>query len=72
VSSGPRIIAGGDEQGFRLVRIEDGDRISHILEVPDGCDSLGVERWREFVINGKHLQTIFGFFIKLALQQQEK
>jgi hypothetical protein len=68
--SGPKVIAGGDRDGFRLVRIEEGDRISHILEVPDGCDALGVERWREFQLNSSHLKTIFGFFIKLALQQQ--
>lgn len=68
--NGPRVIAGGDRDGFRLVRIEDGDRVNHVLEVPDGADSLGVERWREFQINSKHLQAIFGFLIRVAMKQQ--
>ena len=55
---GPRIIAGGDDDGFRLVRIEDGEKVSHVLEVPDGCDALGVERWREFQINSAHLPRL--------------
>lgn len=70
--NGPRIIAGGDKDGFRLVRLEEGDRISHVLEVPDGCDALGVERWREFQLHSAQLKIIFGFFIKLALQQQQE
>lgn len=71
MSSGPRIIAGGDNDGFRLVRTEDGDRISHVLEVPDGCDALGVERWREFKMGNEHLRAIFGFLIKVAMKGQD-
>lgn len=43
--SGPRILASDGK--FRIVRIEDGDRVSNVLEKADGCDALGVERWRE-------------------------
>lgn len=68
--SGPRIIAGSDKDGFRLVRIEDGDRVSHILEVPDGCDALGVERWREFKTDSSHLKNLFNFLVKTANSKQ--
>lgn len=67
----PCIIAGSDADGFRLVRIEDGDRVSHVLEVPDGCDALGVERWREFKMSTSHLQSIFGFLIKVAMKGRQ-
>jgi len=43
--SGPRILA--TDSKFRIVRIEDGDRVTNVLEKWDGCDALGVERWRE-------------------------
>ncbi len=43
--SGPRILA--TDGKFRIVRTEDGDRVTHVLEKIDGCDALGVERWRE-------------------------
>lgn len=69
--SGPRIIAGGTGQdGFRLVKVEDGDRVTYTLEVPDGCDALGVERWRTFEMNSQHLRNIFGFLIKVATKGQ--
>lgn len=68
--SGPRIIAGGDDDGFRLVRVEDGERVTHILETPDGCDALGVERWREVKINGSAMTALFGYLIKIATKQE--
>lgn len=43
--SGPRILA--TDGKFRIVRVEEGERISHVLEKADGCDALGVERWRD-------------------------
>ena len=71
MSNGPRIIASAPgEHGFRLVRLEDGNLVSHVLEVPDGCDALGVEKWREFKMNSPHLVTLFGFFIKLVTQEK--
>ena len=43
--TGPRILA--TDGKFRIVRIEDGDRVTNVLELADGCDALGVERWKE-------------------------
>lgn len=45
MSDGPRIIA--TDGKFRIVRIEQGERVSNVLERADGCDALGVERWKE-------------------------
>jgi hypothetical protein len=43
--SGPRILA--TDGKFRIVRIEDGDRVTNVLEKHDGFDALGCERWKE-------------------------
>lgn len=43
--SGPRIIAA--DAKFRIVRLEDGERVTHTLERHDGFDALGCERWKE-------------------------
>jgi hypothetical protein len=43
--SGPRILASDGK--FRLVRLEDGERVTNILEKHDGFDALGCERWKE-------------------------
>jgi len=43
--SEPRILASDGK--WRIVRQEDGERITHVLEKQDGCDALGVERWKE-------------------------
>lgn len=57
--------------GFRLVKLEDGNKVTYTLEVPDGCDALGCERWRTFEMNSQHLRNIFGFLIKIATKGQE-
>jgi hypothetical protein len=68
--SGPRIIAGDDT--FRIVRIEDGDRVSHVMELADGADSLGVERWRDARMDNKGVATtLFNYIIKSALQKEK-
>lgn len=46
MTDGPTIIA-TDESMFRIVRIVNGERVTYVLEKADGCDALGVERWRE-------------------------
>ena len=43
--SEPRIIASDGK--WRIVRLEDGERVTHVLEKQDGVDALGVERWKE-------------------------
>jgi hypothetical protein len=55
VSDGPRILA-TDGKTFRIVRVEMGERITNVLEKADGCDALGVERWRE--VNVGQAETV--------------
>lgn len=43
--TGPRILA--TDGKFRLVRVEEGERVSYVLEKQDGFDALGCERWKE-------------------------
>lgn len=43
--SGPRVLA--TDGKWRIVRIEDGERVTNILEKHDGFDALGQERWKE-------------------------
>ncbi len=39
-----RIIATDGE--FRIVRVEEGERVTYTLEKHDGFDALGVDRWK--------------------------
>lgn len=66
--SGPQIVA--EDALFRLVRLEEGDRVTYVLEVPDGCDALGVERWREFRIDNKHIKAMRDYIIRGSLKEQ--
>ena len=52
--SGPRILA--TDGKFRIVRIEDGERVTNVLEKHDGFDALGCERWRE--VNVGQVDTV--------------
>jgi hypothetical protein len=45
VSDGPRILASDGK--WRIVRAEAGEKVTYTLERHDGCDALGVERWKE-------------------------
>lgn len=45
MSDGPRVLASDGK--WRLVRVTEGDRVAHVLEKQDGCDALGVERWKD-------------------------
>lgn len=55
------------EPDFRLVRVDLGDGSSeHILEVRDGIDAMGAERWRKFEANGTALRAMFKFLIRIA------
>lgn len=56
-----------DEKDFRLVRIEVGETgVRYVLEVTDGQDALGVQRWREFRTDSSHLRALFGYLIRVA------
>jgi hypothetical protein len=43
--SSTRILASDGK--WRIVRVEDGERVTNILEKHDGFDALGCERWKE-------------------------
>ena len=60
-----------NEKLFRIVEdVVDGNEI-HCLEVPDGCDALGVERWKTFATRGSaSLQAIFQFLVLLAKKEK--
>jgi hypothetical protein len=45
VADGPRVLA--TDGKWRIVRVEDGERVTNVLEKHDGFDALGCERWKE-------------------------
>lgn len=51
----PRIVR--ETSTFRVVLTDAG---AYVFETPDGCDALGVEKWREVHIGGAaNISTIF-------------
>jgi hypothetical protein len=68
---GPTIIVQDDR--FRIVKLTEGDRVTYTIETPDGCDALGVERWREYKLDNKS-QTMLAFrdwIIRSAAKEQQ-
>ena len=57
-----------DEPDFRIVETEVGENIIHTLEVRDGVDAMGVEKWRTFRTDSKDLKAIFGYLIRVSLE----
>ena len=56
-----------DEADFRLIRHEMADgNVDHLLEVRDGKDGMGTERWRKFEVNGTHMKALFKYLIRIA------
>lgn len=43
--NGPRVLASDGK--WRIVRVEDGEKVTYTLERHDGFDALGCERWKE-------------------------
>lgn len=65
--SGPRIVASDDK--FRLVRVEQGEKVFYVLETPDVPDALGCERWRECTMeNNKAARLLRDWIIRLVLK----
>lgn len=56
------------EPDFRIVEDEISGNIVHTLEVRDGVDAMGVEKWRHFRTDSKDLKAIFSYLIRLALE----
>lgn len=59
------------EPDFRLVRVEIGNHVEHVLEVRDAPDAMGGERWRKAEINGTAMKAMFSYVIRLAYKSQE-
>lgn len=36
---------------IRIVRVENGERVTYVLEKQDGFDAFGVERWKNITEN---------------------
>jgi hypothetical protein len=56
---------------FRIVRLEEGDRITYVTETPDGCDAMGAERWRELRMDNKHWVAFRDWIIRACLKEQQ-
>lgn len=68
----PVIVAGGDTDGFRIVRQEAGDKVTYVVELPDGCDALGVERWKDVSAEGRVVKAMRDFIIRTAIKRKDE
>ena len=59
-----------EQSDFRIVDTE-LDGVGVVLEVRDGCDALGVERWRLFKLENANLRQLFGYLVRI-LQERNK
>ena len=60
-----------NEPDFRLVRVSIGEDVEHVLEVRDGKDAMGNERWRKFELANQHLRNLFGYLVRIASKQEQ-
>jgi hypothetical protein len=65
------VVAGSERDGFRIVRQTSGEKVTYLVEMPDGCDALGVERWKDVSAEGKVVKTMRDFIIRQSLKGQE-
>lgn len=65
------IIAGSEKDGFRIVRQTQGDKVTYLVELPDGCDALGCERWKDVSADSKVVRSLRDFIIRQSLKEQE-
>ena len=65
------IIAGSEKDGFRIVRQTHGDKVTYLVELPDGCDALGCERWNDVSADSKGVRSLRDFIIRQSLKEQE-
>lgn len=68
--SGPRKLV--DEPDFRIVEAVIGENVVHTLEVRDGVDAMGVEKWRTFRTDSKDLRAIFQFLVRIAIELEQR
>lgn len=62
------IVAG--DHTFRIVKQVAGQRVTYLLELPDGFDALGVERWKDVSSDGKVVKAMRDFIIRSVLKEQ--
>ncbi len=56
-----------DRGHWRIVEVQQGGCVVNtVLEVRDGLDAMGAEKWRLFIINSKTLQELFQYTVELA------
>lgn len=60
-----------DEPDFRMVEVEIGGGIERVLEVRDGVDAMGVEKWRTFKTDSKDLKAMFGYMTRIAIELEQ-
>jgi hypothetical protein len=59
-----------EEGDFRIVETDEHGSTIHVLEVRDGCDALGVERWRTFKMNNATERALFGYILRILKKEQ--
>lgn len=57
-----------DEPDMRIVEDIVGEQVVHVLEVRDGVDAMGAERWRTFQLGSKDLRQLFGYLVRVTLE----
>lgn len=57
-----------DEQDFRIVEDVVGENVIHTLEVREGRDAMGVEKWRTFKTDSRDLKAIFSYMVRVAIE----
>ena len=67
--NGPVIVV--QDECFRIVRLTDGERVTYVVETPDGADALGNERWRELRMDNKHWVAFRNYIIRTAIKEQQ-
>lgn len=74
MSTGPYILV-EEKNVFRIVRCEVDNKVTHVLEEPDGCDALGTERWKSIKLEGtatnNKLLMLASYIIKTAVKGEK-
>jgi hypothetical protein len=66
ISIDAQVIAG--DAHFLIVRQTDGEKVTYVLEVHEGFDALGCEKWGEIRADGKVVRSMRDFIIRTAVQ----
>ena len=58
-----------EQADFRIVDTE-LEGVGIVLEVRDGCDALGVERWRLMKLENANLRQLFGYLVRIVKEKE--